>query len=331
MHRTRLHKQDRRGVVRPIVLAMPIAMRAIPLAMAAVLVIGFAYVPFFPVPAAGVDDGLYARQAVNILRYGWLGSYDYMTLEKGPFYPLFLAASSLSGLPFLVVQGALYAGASLGLARAVGMLSGSLVIEFIGASLLLLNPMLFEMDMLHVLREGIYVSLTMLVVALTLLCGASQDRRPARRTLRAGAAGTALAAFWLTREEGVWLLPSLLFIAGLHVLSVRSQGYRAILRACLVFATMGGIAAAWVGAVCLTNEWQYGVGEVVELKQTEFIDAYSAHARIQHTGAQRHRRLTYRVRAFRGEPNRCPALAHSGRRMQNELAEEGLACYAPVS
>ena len=92
-----------------------------------------------PLPQGGIDDGLFARLALNVLRYGWLGPYNEMILAKGPFYPLFLAASSLWGLPFLAVQAALYAASSLALARAAGMLSRSRIIEFIGAALLLLN------------------------------------------------------------------------------------------------------------------------------------------------------------------------------------------------
>ncbi len=279
-------------------------MKAIPLAMAAALIVASASVPFLPIPQDGADDGLFVRLAANILRYGWLGPYDEWTLAKGPFYPLFLAASFRSGLPFLAVQAALYAVSSLTLARAGGMLSRSRGVEFLGATLLLLNPVLFEMGSLRVLRDSIYVSLTMLVVALALFCHILQHLHPARRILLAGGTGIALAALWLTREEGVWILPPLLFIAALHVFRIRSQGYRAILREGAILAMIGGTAAACVGAVCLINEWQYGVGDVVEFKQAEYVAAYSALSRIRHANVQRRARLGWAAleQAYRVSP-----------------------------
>jgi hypothetical protein len=54
------------------------------------------------------DDLLFLRLARSILDGEWLGPYEQLTLVKGPFLPLFLAASAKLGLPFLLSQEVLY-------------------------------------------------------------------------------------------------------------------------------------------------------------------------------------------------------------------------------
>ena len=268
--------------------AARIGMKIIPLTLCVVLFFISASVPFLATPQFGNDDRLFAQLARNILRYGWLGPYNQLTLVKGPFYPLFLAVSSLSGLPFLAVQAALYGVCSIVLARVIGQLSRSRGIEFVTALALLLNPVLFELTLLRIARESVYVSLTMLVMALAIGCYNRRHATPVSRMLLSGATGLALAALWLTREEGVWILPPLLLMAVIHLAGFRSHGHRVILRELALLGVIAGTAAIGVGSVCIVNAWQYGVADAVEVKQTEFVAAYSALARIQQTDPRPH-------------------------------------------
>jgi hypothetical protein len=251
-----------------------------PPALAVALIVVSASIPFFAQPLAGNDDRLFVGLARNVLHYGWLGPYDDLTLVKGPLYPFFLALCFLSGLPFLAVQTALYTMSCLLLARTIGRFGRSQTLEFIAAILLLLNPAIFNLSVLHVDRDAIYVSLTMLVIAAALLCHLGRDAIPARCGLLAVGAGVALAALWLTREEGIWLLPPLLFVAAMHLAPVRSLGLRRVMRDSLYLAVIGGTAALCVGAAGMVNDQHYGVADVSEFKQTEFVAAYSALARI---------------------------------------------------
>ena len=167
------------------------------------------------------------------------------------------------------------------LARAIGQFSRSRSIEFAAALVLLLNPVLFEQSVLRIARENLYVALTVLVVGLAIVCYNRRDARSAFRVLLAGATGLTLAALWLTREEGPWILPPLLLMAVIHLAAYRSRGYRLLLREVALLGVIGGTAAIGVGTVGLVNAWQYGVGDAVEVKQTEFVAAYAALARIQ--------------------------------------------------
>ena len=62
----------------------------------------------FIIGYAGQDDQLFINLAHSILNGDWLGSYNNMTLIKGPFYPLFLAANHLTHIPLLITEQILY-------------------------------------------------------------------------------------------------------------------------------------------------------------------------------------------------------------------------------
>ena len=46
------------------------------------------------------DDGLFLRLAQEISEGRWLGEYDHLTLVKGPIFPIFIAITSFTGLPY---------------------------------------------------------------------------------------------------------------------------------------------------------------------------------------------------------------------------------------
>ena len=60
------------------------------------------------VPYAPHDDLLFVRLAYSLLNGEWLGPYTNLTLAKGPFYPLWIAATTLTGIPLLIAQHLLY-------------------------------------------------------------------------------------------------------------------------------------------------------------------------------------------------------------------------------
>ena len=61
--------------------------------------------------SAGLDDRLFIELAQHLVRGEWLGPYNELTLAKGPFYPLFIAATFLVGVPLFLAQHLLYAAA----------------------------------------------------------------------------------------------------------------------------------------------------------------------------------------------------------------------------
>ena len=65
------------------------------------------------VGGAPLDDELMFRAANNITAGQWLGAYDYLTLSKAMFFPVWLALLHALHLPYLVSGAALWCAASL--------------------------------------------------------------------------------------------------------------------------------------------------------------------------------------------------------------------------
>ena len=65
------------------------------------------------VGGAPLDDELMFRAAQAITAGEWLGAYDYLTLSKAMFFPVWLALLHVLHLPYLVSGAALWCAASL--------------------------------------------------------------------------------------------------------------------------------------------------------------------------------------------------------------------------
>ena len=74
--------------------------------------------------------------------------------------------------------------------------------------------------MTRVLREGIYPALTILVLACAIGLSGRYDRTLKSLAFWSTGLGFALSGFWLTREEGIWIVPPVLLIIGLTALKV---------------------------------------------------------------------------------------------------------------
>lgn len=203
-----------------------------------------------------------------------------MTLVKAPGYPLYIAANYALHIPLQFAQQLLYALSCLLLLWAIGPWRLPWPIRLLLLAILLFNPMSFHTGPLaRVRREGIYPaqSLMVLACAMGLLVRA---RWPIRRLL-AWSCGLGLlwGWFWLTRDEGVWLVPSvglLLAVCLFRIWRMPTDRWRRIL-ACLACPVL---VLAMINAVCLVNLTRYGVYTTGEFRSPAFLDAYGALSRI---------------------------------------------------
>ena len=241
-------------------------------------------IPYAAFADATYDDAHFVLQAAYLLTGQWLGPYTEATLAKGPFFPAWVAGAWLLHVPLLVSEALLYAGAGWFLLAGVRRdqrTGWPLVVAFL---LLLGNPMMWEGQHLRIMREGLYGPLTILVLAL-----AAWSFRPNRSGANRGrlrpalAAGVAAGCFWLTREEGVWLLPSL-FVLWLGLWLDRGDGLssRERLPSIIAATLAAALGFAFVyGGVLLVNRQHYGAAVSVEFKQPEFLAAYGALMRVE--------------------------------------------------
>ncbi len=228
------------------------------------------------------DDRLFINIAKELLRGNWLGPYNNTVLAKGPFYPIWIAMVSASGIPLLLAQHILYAAACALFVIAVKPLlpdNWKMVFVFL---VLLFNPMSYASGvMTQVIREGIYPALTIIVFA----CAAGllvRIKGPfTTAAIWATGLGFSLSFLWLTREEGLWIVPGIVFIAGAAVISVAKATPRDWKRISLLFVPLL-IMLLVVGSVAILNSIRYGVTAVTEMKSPEFLAAYGALLRVKH-------------------------------------------------
>ena len=170
-------------------------------------------------PGAGYDDGLFMKLGAFLAQGEWLGPYNFVTLAKGPGYPAFLAVNAWLGLPVSVAHGLFQCTAVALLAWVVVKLSRSSALGLAVFLITLWHPVF---PVARILRDAIYPGQVLLVLA----CASSAlfvAERRGERALWGGATGLVLGWFWLTREEGVWLLPGL----GVLLLFFALRGWRA--------------------------------------------------------------------------------------------------------
>jgi hypothetical protein len=229
---------------------------------------------------AGHDDRLFLLMAQRILNGAWLGRpYGPMALAKGPFYSLFILGTWALGLPLLLAEQILYVSACGLLVVAVRPWLASRGARLALFAVLLLNPLTWHhQPATRVVREGIYPALALLVIACAAGLASRLDRpRPVPARWAAGL-GLALSAFWLTREEGPWIVPGLLVLALPAALRWR-EVWRPALRAAPAFLVAGAVLPA---AIASMNAARYGTFATNEFREGPFRSAVGALQRVDH-------------------------------------------------
>lgn len=228
---------------------------------------------FFPVHAIGtaiMDDALFIRGARSILAGDWLGPFDNLTLVKGAFYPLFIAAAFIAGIPLKIAEQIVYLAASALVATRAPSRTTRLALF----AALAFIPVLWAAELARVIREGLYISLSLAIIGAATTIATAPTRRAA--AWRGLGLGLLAGAFWLTREEGVWLLPALVVVLALGASRI---GWRHMLPP-VTAAVLGW--ALLVGANIAYNWSSYRVATTVEVRSAAFRHAYGALSRIEH-------------------------------------------------
>lgn len=224
------------------------------------------------------DSENYVGHARSILTGHWFGPYSDLTLIKEPFFPIYLAFVHEIGLTVPPANELLYACACLLACVAIRpLVRNGFVLTGIFA-FLLFQPMTYTELAWMATRSQINDSLALAAIA----CATAilvRRHRPLRTVLWWWfGLSVAFAAFWLTREEAIWLVPSLLVIAAVYAIAVRrnvdARGKLAVL---LVPVAVCAGAQALIGEV---NQQLYGWNTVVETKAPEFVSAYNSFVRI---------------------------------------------------
>lgn len=231
----------------------------------------------FAIGPAVHDDRLFAELAEQLIKGNWLGSYNQFTLAKGPLYPIFIALVFWIGAPLLLAQQILYAAACATFTLTLGPWIRSAWSRCGIYLLLLWNPISFDAGNLsRLMRQNLYTPLALFAIAGLILFHTRRRQSAGRLVLPAILAGFSLGGFWLTREESIWLLPTIGLLCLGIILSLRhdlKKHWRTLTIGFGIFA----FATALPSLTISTLNWKhYGWFGTVEFRASEFKDAYGA-------------------------------------------------------
>ncbi len=248
--------------------------------------------PIHAIADAGFDDGLFLAMARNLGSGHWFGPFDKLTLAKGPFYPAFILFAFALHIPLKIAEHGAYLLASLVVCRVVQRSTPhrpqATLIGTVLFCLLCFNPVLWNSELQRVIREGLYISLTLASIGVAVAISVPAPGTTIRRTVVLGCGlGLLGGAFWLTREEGIWLAPSLLSIGALGLFG-RRRRWRETLIGLLPWAGAALAMMLVISTTATTNWLAYGVFETNEFKSDAFRRAYGAIARIEPDDWQRY-------------------------------------------
>ena len=226
---------------------------------------------------ASFDDRLFLALAEQIVKGNWLGSYSQFSLMKGPMYSIFVAAAYVLRVPLPFAQHFAYLGGCALLVVALRPCCRAVWQTATLFNLLWWQPMSFvELD---ILRQNIYTPLTLLVFAGLIALQTRKQSVIYLRVLWGALLGISAGAFYLTREEGVWIVPAALLLIAVPLFNSWrvTREFLGTLGQLLVAAVFG---VAIVTAICALNFRHYGWFGTVEFRSREFRSAYGALQRL---------------------------------------------------
>ena len=254
--------------------------------------------PVTLLPTAAHDDGLFFRLAYSGVQGNWLGDYSETTLAKGPVFPFFLAVNAAIGLPITLSLALFYAFSCWLLASRLTQLNVPYLLALGLLVLLLFHPHSFPT---RIIRDNIYPALTLMLLAAMVDIFLLRQRRAWILVLHGIAAGS----LWMTREEGVWVMPALLVLAVTVFTQIyRGEGRQGISELSSNMAIFLGSALLLVLSVCSLNYAKYGAFAVVDFKEHYFAKSLSLLNSIEPTRRTLHVpvNVEQRARAYQVSP-----------------------------
>jgi len=230
------------------------------------------------------DDALFIRLGESLASGHWLGHFNQLTLAKGAGYPIFLALSSWMGAPVTFTQAAFYVAAAFLLWLVAYEITCSRLFSTLVFLLVLFNPNVFQE---RILRESIYTSQTVTLLCITWLAFFKDGKRG--KFFIPVVAGFMLGWFWITREEGIWILPGIVVL--FFTKFIRNKFMRnefSELRKVEIFRQLGLYFSAFLFVLCvvsLINFRHYGAFVGVDIKDPSFTAAMQQLQRV-HVGKE---------------------------------------------
>ncbi|MGR8932197.1 MAG: hypothetical protein ACU836_16325 [Gammaproteobacteria bacterium] len=217
---------------------------------------------------------MFIRLAFNLTRGKYLGAYNGWPLVKGPGYPVFLALNHFIGLPITVSQGIFFLLAIGFFCFVAGKIFDSPILAYTCFIVLTLHPSFLVG---RIIREAIYTPQVFLFLALIL---AAFWQYPKHSISLGVLGGIAFSWYWLTREEGMWVIPGMAVLGMVFFSLLRKRNeYRGTSLAGL--AAWLFVSATGIMAYPMANWLAYGSFQGTDVKESNFVAAVGSLQRVR--------------------------------------------------
>ncbi|MDD3241663.1 MAG: hypothetical protein PHQ64_02650 [Bacilli bacterium] len=206
-----------------------------------------------------VHDDMMVYDFVNSLINGnYLGTYNHLTLTKGIMYPLFVSILSIINIPYLFGINILYIVSITIISLSLRKIINNDKVILILFTLLLFNPISFAEKTYLLFYRNWFSSCIIFIYFGLLFRIINKSKLIDYITL-----GIFLGIAFLTREDAIWLIPSLLIM----IIFIKEK---------ILFKLIPvGIVIFFIIINSIINYSYYGVFTYNELVNSSFKDAYS--------------------------------------------------------
>ena len=221
------------------------------------------------------DGTLFYNLALSLFHGQWLGEYDHLTLIKGSGLPAFLAACAKTGVSPQLLTHLLYALGCVTFYKILRILGANRAIALLGFTLLLFNPVTLSRMWLGLARQTLYMPLVILFLcSLIAIIFYIVNREDFRKILPwALLCSISLAAALNTREEGIWMMATLIPPAIITLICIYFYKRFDYLLCLLIIASFPVMAHNYIAS---KNHEKYGARIVNEMKEKNYSRAWDA-------------------------------------------------------
>jgi hypothetical protein len=241
------------------------------------------YIPLQLIPAPH-DDLLFYRLAENIANLKWLGVFDQTTLIKGFSYPLFLSASIFFKFPLRLLEACLICITSFYFVMSVRKMIPNSFLSVALYAVIIFYPFQYSLIDFRLLRDMIYFPLILIIISALFfiyLDAGNKANEGIPKLFHPTILGFAFFFFWHAREEGIWIVPTLLFFSFFICRKyLHEKNIGALLKKiAAVILVFGLLQSTLVGL----NAYKYRTIVVTIFKNSNFQSGYASLHRIDST------------------------------------------------
>ena len=222
------------------------------------------------IASAQADDELMVHLAEQLLEGHWLGNYNQFTLVKGCFFPFFLAVGKLLHIDYISLVQICYGLACYVFVKSIKPLTKSNMIHYILFLLLFFHPIMATNDVVQRVYRNSLTPIQVLLVLGGYIGAYTNSQNGVKVQIKwLAIAGVGLTSMWLSREDGIWIIPFAL-ITSIFILKNSWKEKKAK----IIFAVLIPFACLFVSVqgVSFINRIQYKVYADTEINKSAFPD-----------------------------------------------------------